>query len=92
MLSVSQGCMISARTAFELHVNAGRKSVGVWSVAEDECAKVGLPVQADPTSVPYENPAHALIRFCDLEKGQRRIASMELTRMANARGVQYSEE
>ncbi len=89
-LSVARGSMTSPEAAFDHHTRVcGRQSVGTWAVSVGECANVDLAGQPDPLASPPEpapDPAHAIIDFGGMSKGQVESKAQILARHATTRG------
>ena len=93
MLSVSRGASITARAAYELHVQGKQlKSAGSWAVTVGECSAAGLATRSDPLSSPPEpvaDPAHAVVEMTGLTRGQVERAASVLADAARGRGRLY---
>jgi hypothetical protein len=79
-----------ASAAHELFtMGLGLASAGTWGVTVGECRQQALPVRADPLTSPPEkvaDPAHAVIDFAGVSKGQTEAKGARLARGAVARG------
>ena len=89
-LSVARGSMTTPEAAFDHHTRVcGRQSVGTWAVSVAECTTVQLAAHPDPLTSPPEpapDPAHAIIDFGGLSRGQTDSKAQVLARQATARG------
>lgn len=84
-LSVYDGGIIDAKSAWEHYAKSGLKSTGVMAVTEAECKSQGLPVI--PDHVGYKE--HVVIDFSDLSQKARKDAAKSLAADANKRGWCY---
>ena len=84
-LSVYDGSMIDAASAWERHTRSGLESVGVMAVTETECKLQNLTVISDP--IPYRE--HVVIDFDDLPQKSIKNAARSLAASANKRGWCY---
>ncbi|MEO7329272.1 MAG: hypothetical protein ABI193_11880 [Minicystis sp.] len=89
-LSVARDALTSASAAYELFTRGlGPASAGAWGVTVGECRHQALPVRPDPLTSPPEkvaDPAHAVIDFEDISRGQTEAKGARLARSAVARG------
>ena len=84
-LSVYDGSMIGAKTAWERHTRSELRSAGVMAIAEVECKSQSLTVIPDPA--PYKE--HMVVDFDDLSQRTIKNAARSLAADANKRGWCY---
>jgi hypothetical protein len=93
-LSVDDGTKVTAEQSFNAFVTHGFPSAGVWSVSNQECQALNLPIVPDPIPDTQEhpNPAHMLIDFSGLSTSKTSSCAQILARHADERGCQYAKK
>jgi hypothetical protein len=95
-LSVARSSVTDAKGAYEHHtLQLGLASMGSWAVSVGECRLQSLVVLEDPLTSPphaFPDPAHAVVDFAGLSRGQRELKGAILVRAAEARGRLYPED
>lgn len=88
-LSVFNGDLTTAESAYHDYTAQGWQSCGVLSVSYSECASLSLSCRDDPTDI---FPHHSIIDYIrkpPLTKGERRAKAKQLREYALNRGWQY---
>jgi hypothetical protein len=87
LLSVDRESMTTPEEAFVRHTETFElRSIGVWALSVGEVMHVELDTM--PDEIPG-NPAHCVVDFCGLSRGQCSAKSKILKRQAVARGCLY---
>lgn len=83
-LSVDDGDLVSPEESYEIFINNGFCSIGVYSVTCQECKKLELEVQNAPVE---NNPNHAVIDFSSLQSNSHiKHTASKLRDLADKRG------
>lgn len=87
-MSTARSHKVSAQQAYELHVAAGGRSAGTWSVAVVDVTSAALRA-LDDSGLPDVPAHHASVDFRAHGKARRRVAAEQLRTAAAERGATH---